>query len=390
MKIPGKKRLILLILPIMAAATVYAGPPPGEKAEVFDTIVPGVYRFRDACNVYLLKSGHSALLIDAGAGMIGTHLKDAGITRIEWILHTHYHRDQCTGDNKIRDTSTRIAIGAPEADYLRDDGIRAPFPMPDKYLLNGELPGWGARLAPFDKPGVDKTFTDGEEFSWNGFKITAISTPGHTQGSFSYIVKTQGKTLCFTGDLIMKGGHVRDLFSMQWIYLSNPGVEASLSSLEKIRAIAPDILLPSHGDIMRNPAFNIDQLEVRLARVRDAFGFERAGRWNWSGFVQISAHVIQDCGSTTQIIFNDEGNALLFDCGDAFTPERLEKVRKMYGIRHVDVIIPSHWHYDHVDGIPAIVKSEGAKVWAFEPLAEHLEYPEHFPTTCWSGQKIRR
>ena len=187
----------------------------------------------------------------------------------------------------------------------------------------------------------------------------------------------------------MKGGHVRDLYSMQWEYLKNPGIDSSLHSLARLKTIAPDIILPSHGEIIEDVEAEIDRLTYRLGKVRDAFDFGRAGRWNWSGFVQVSSHVIQDCGTTTQVIFTDEGNALLFDCGNDFTPERLLKLKQMFGIKHVDVIIPSHWHYDHVDGIPDIVKAENSKVWVFERLDEHLEFPERFPTTCWTGKKIK-
>ena len=83
-----------------------------REVQGFDTIVAGVYHFKDACNVYLLKSGNSAILIDAGTGKMAGHLKDAGITSIDWILHTHYHRDQCTGDSKLKDYGAKIAIGS--------------------------------------------------------------------------------------------------------------------------------------------------------------------------------------------------------------------------------------------------------------------------------------
>ncbi len=360
----------------------------GSETFPFDTIIEDVYLFRDACNVYLIKSGNSAILIDGGTGKVSAWLKKAGLTHIDWILHTHYHRDQCIGDLLIKQPGTMIAIGEAEAAYLKENDIRAPFPMPEKFLLNGALPDWGQRLAPFYKPGVEKTFSDAEEFEWNGFHITAVATPGHTQGSYSYFVERNGKKLCFSGDLIMKGGHIRDLYSMQWEYLKNPGIDSSLHSLEKLRDFSPDVILPSHGETILHPQSDIDKLAFRLEKVRRAFDFPRAGRWNWSGFVQVSPHVIQDCGSTTQIIFTDDGEALLYDCGDEFTPERLSELKIIYNIKHVEVIIPSHWHFDHVDGIPAIAKQEGAKVWVFERLAEHLEYPERFPTTCWTGKKI--
>jgi glyoxylase-like metal-dependent hydrolase (beta-lactamase superfamily II) len=356
---------------------------------IFEVILPDLYRVKDASNSYLLRSGTSAILIDAGTESIPDLLKEIGVLKIEWVLHTHYHRDQCLGDVKLKQKGSSIAIGRLERDMLEPAGLHPPFQFPDQFLLNGELPGWGRRMAPFQKPGVDLVFCNDTLFTWKNYSIRVLQTPGHTPGSLSYFVTVDGKTIGFTGDLLMKGGTVRDLYSMQWEYLENPGIDSSLVSLSRIGRLKPDLLLPSHGEIMNDPVNDIALLDLRLRHVQNALRFERAGRWNWSGFVQISPHMIQDCGTTTQIILSDQGDALLFDCGDEFTEARLEEAKRKFNIRKIAVIIPSHWHYDHVNGIPGIVKSEGAKVWIYEGLSEHLEYPWHFPTTCWSGISIK-
>ena len=186
----------------------------------------------------------------------------------------------------------------------------------------------------------------------------------------------------------MKNGYVRDLYSMQWTYQQNPGIDASVISLKIIKEANTDGLFPSHGDVIDRPSADIELLTARLEKVSDSFNSERAGRWNWSQFVQVSKHVIQDGGSTSQIILSDSGDALLFDCGKEFSPDRLQEAKSKFGIKRISVIIPSHWHYDHVDGITEIAKAEGAEVWAWEGLAEYLEHPENFSTTCWTGKSI--
>jgi glyoxylase-like metal-dependent hydrolase (beta-lactamase superfamily II) len=290
---------------------------------------------------------------------------------------------------KLKEGGASVSIGRQEREMLEPAGLQPPFQLPAHFLLNGELPDWGRRMAPFHKTGVDQVFDDGASIVWNQYHIRVINTPGHTGGSISYFVETGGRRIAFTGDLIVQGGHIRDLYSMQWSYLENPGIDSSLASLKKVSRLSPDLILPSHGEIVSDPAQDIRMLEIRLKQVQLTLAFERAGRWNWSGFVQVSPHVIQDCGTTTQIIKSEDGEALLFDCGDDFTISQLAEVKRMFGIRNIAVIVPSHWHFDHVNGIPGIVKSEGAKVWVYEGLSEHLEYPEHFPTTCWSGITIK-
>ena len=64
---------------------------------MIEKISEHLYRFQDTCNVYVVKDGTHAVLIDFGSGRILDHLGDLGITTVDWILHTHHHRDQCQG-----------------------------------------------------------------------------------------------------------------------------------------------------------------------------------------------------------------------------------------------------------------------------------------------------
>ena len=159
-----------------------------------------------------------------------------------------------------------------------------------------------------------------------------------------------------------------DLYSMQWIYLQNPGIDSSLASIDKISLLDPDLLLPSHGPEIIEPRADLQRAEITDPDdFRNSFTFKRAGRWNWSSFVQVSEHVIQDCGSTSQLVISEpqvKHSCLIV--GGNFTPERLAEAKQKFGIKRIDVIIPSHWHYDHIDGIPALAASEGAEIWVWE------------------------
>ena len=360
-----------------------------QSEKNFELVCPNLYKFKDACNVYLLKSGSAGILIETGSGKVLDYLEEVGVEKIEWVLHTHSHRDQCFGDLLLKKHGSKIAIGKQEADALQPAGINPPFTPPGNTGKYSKLPSLPGRMEPFQKPGVDRELTNGEVIEWKQYKIRVINTPGHTKGSVSFLVEVDGKKVCFCGDLMVSGGRVRDLYSMQWIYLQNPGIDSSLVSLQKIRELDPGIILPSHGEQIENTAEEISTLSLRLQRVQKCLGRGSAGRWNWSGFVQISPHVIQDCGTTSQIIISDRGEALLFDCGEGFTPERLEEAKRKFGIKRIDVIIPSHWHGDHINGIPELAKAEGSEIWIWEGLTEHLEHPERFITTCWYRVRIK-
>lgn len=371
--------LTLLLIIVYSKTTGNAG---------FELIQPNIYRLQDACNVYLLRSGSSGLLIDAGSDRLAWALKSVGVEQIDWILHTHYHRDQCLGSAGLKNAGTKIAIGKSDADYLQQAVLGSPINISDRYLLKDDLSDFGRRMEPFQKPGVDKELKEGDEFQWKEYTVRVIDTPGHTKGSVSYMVEVDGRLMCFSGDLVMDGGYIHNLFCMQWIYLQNPGIDSSVTSIDKITLLDPELLLPSHGPTITEPLEDLQRLRSRILAFQNSFDIQRAGRWNWSGFVQVSEHVIQDCGSTSQLIIAESGEVLLFDCGDNFTAERLAEARQKYGIKKIDIIIPSHWHWDHIDGIPALAASEGAEIWVWEGLREHVEYPENFITTCWTDTKF--
>src|SRR5918912_3658091 len=71
-------------------------------------VVRGVLRFADTCNVYVLRSGRDAVLIDFGAGDVLDNLAELGIDRITDVLLTHHHRDQLQGLQRAVDAGARV------------------------------------------------------------------------------------------------------------------------------------------------------------------------------------------------------------------------------------------------------------------------------------------
>jgi hypothetical protein len=60
-------------------------------------ISDNLYVFEDTCNLYVIRDGTRCVLIDFGSGKILDHLPQLGISNVDWILHTHPHRDQGQG-----------------------------------------------------------------------------------------------------------------------------------------------------------------------------------------------------------------------------------------------------------------------------------------------------
>ena len=74
-----------------------------------------LFLFCDTCNVYVIRDGDRGLLIDSGSGNILDNLDQLGISQIDWVLHTHHHRDQCWGDHRLVERGAKIA--APEFEH---------------------------------------------------------------------------------------------------------------------------------------------------------------------------------------------------------------------------------------------------------------------------------
>ena len=91
---------------------------------------PNVFTWTDTCNVHIVRDGDAALLIDLGDGSVLDHLGEIGVKRVEWVLFTHHHREQCQGAPKLNGSATKLA--APEAE-------RALFENPASFRKMNEI-----------------------------------------------------------------------------------------------------------------------------------------------------------------------------------------------------------------------------------------------------------
>ena len=159
-----------------------------------------LYRFTDTCQVYVIKDGDNALLIDSGSGEVVELLDQIGFSQIEWVLHTHHHRDQCTGTPRLREHGAKIAVPEYER-HLFDQAelfwqTRRTF---DNYNDRNTFFSTGSNIA------VDEVLEDYEAFDWRGYRFHILPAKGHTLGSSALLVEVDGSMVAFTGDLMGAG-----------------------------------------------------------------------------------------------------------------------------------------------------------------------------------------
>lgn len=214
---------------------------------------------------YLVADGDQLALVEAGpastrdallAGIRAAGHDPADLTH---LLLTHIHLDHAAGAGQLAALAPRAVVhvhprGAP---HLAD---------PSRLLASAaRLYGdrmeemWGTMLpVPADRI---RTLTDGETVRVGGRTIAALDTPGHAAHHLSFHDVEAG--LVFTGDV----GGIR-LDGARYVRPPTPPPEvdtpAWLRSIDRLRALRPSMLLPTHFGGITDVEWHLDDLAARL------------------------------------------------------------------------------------------------------------------------------
>ncbi|MCZ7544206.1 MAG: MBL fold metallo-hydrolase [Anaerolineae bacterium] len=337
-----------------------------------DRLLNDLYRFEDTCHVYVIRSGEAAVLVDFGSGDVLDHLQVIGVSRVTAVLMTHHHRDQAQG--LARAVAARIPIWVPhtEQDLFRAvDAHWQARPIFNNYNMRQDR---FSLLEPIPPAG---TLKDYEQREFGGRRFTVVPTPGHTTGSITLLAEVGGARVAFSGDLIAAPGQVWSMAATQWSYNGAEGVAASIPSLLDLKAHAPDLLLPSHGDPIDAPGPAIDLLVERFWELLQLRGENpRLFALHERPYEAITPHLLRHRASVanTYVLLSEWRAALLIDFGyDFVTGEAtgadrasrrpwlhtLPALKAQFGVERVAVVVPTHFHDDHVAGINLLRQVEG-------------------------------
>ncbi len=197
-------------------------------------------------NVWVLKDGREAALLDAGYGdkqSIGERSKfftrEMGHLDFKTIAMTHHHYDHSSGARQLRELlKAETAINPIDEVLLHTP----PTPsqgnedLPDEEDLEERVAAWRAEAlaTPIDRP-----LSDGETFRVGGLTVQAVHTPGHTAGHNCYWV--EDLRILFTGDNILGVGTSA---------IGPPpagDMQQYLDSLLRMRELQATLFAPGHG-----------------------------------------------------------------------------------------------------------------------------------------------
>jgi len=356
-----------------------------------------VYVYKDTCNVYVIRQGKQAVLIDFGSGEVLEQLSNIGVDQVAAILMTHYHRDQ--GQGLARANVQGIPIWVPQAEqnlFRQANEHWQAREIDNNYNVRQD------RFSLLESVDIAGTLNDYDEMNFAGIGIMVIPTPGHTIGSITLLAEVDQQKAAFSGDLIYSPGKVWTLSAIQWSYNGAEGGLASILSLLDLRDREPELLLPSHGDPMPKPAYAIDMLvehfrQLLELRKVDTNGFLQLRK---EPFTQITPHLLfnRTSISNSYVLLSQSGKALLIDYGYDFKTGmyvsgtdrsiwrpwlyNMQVLKRDFGVTKIEVAIPTHYHDDHIAGFNLLREVEGTEIWAAENFADLLERPSHYNVPC--------
>ncbi|MCX5643683.1 MAG: MBL fold metallo-hydrolase [Phycisphaerae bacterium] len=355
-----------------------------------------LFVWSDTCNVYVLRDGDAALLIDLGDGSVLDHLGEIGVRRVEWVLFTHHHREQCQGIAKLAGWKPQVA--APEIERaLFEEPARFRKAKPtlgDAYTVHGA----SYVRPPLEPVRLDRTFKDLDVFTWHGREFRCLDTKGNSPGAMSYLLKLGGHWVAFSGDVMLDGAKMHTWFDTEWDYGFAKGLYELISSVSLLQSYDPAYLLPSHGEIVDRAVGQLQEYQNKLRRLAklyvrgyaiDTFGAADQDTVSKPTPIpdiwQVTKHLYKfkkkDFWPNFGILISDSGHALVFDCGligRDLLARSLAALQEQLGLKKIDAVLITHMHGDHFLDVPYLRDKWGSQVWTLKDVADVCEHPERY------------
>jgi glyoxylase-like metal-dependent hydrolase (beta-lactamase superfamily II) len=385
----GKRYLAsLLSAVVFASAAVFRAGLAEPDKPVWEQVHPGVLRTTRPPYGYALTHQDEALLIDVP--MRPETLRPHGVTRFRAVLLTHHHRDICAavGDFLKRGVEVRAAKAAGE--WLTPEGVR-------KYWQES-IPLRNSRTAYLVVPegfaGVDCSLDDEQTVTWQGWSLRVVASPGHSRDHLSFAArKDNGPTLLFCGDAFCTPGKLWTPYTTDWDHWTDAGLKPTVASLRRLADLKPDVLLPAHGLVLsRGCRDALLKTADTVAEVAFLKSFERytkerlgnapsyrflapdqvgsAGEKPWT---QISEHLFLT--GNTYVLTSRDKSYLVIDPWGKRGADQVAKLVADRGLGPLEVVLFSHAHYDHYDGVYDLPGRDRFQVWALDQVAGPIAEP---------------
>jgi glyoxylase-like metal-dependent hydrolase (beta-lactamase superfamily II) len=230
-------------------------------------IAPGIHRIESPLGArfmaqYVLAGGARTLLVDTGmpdtpAGVIGPYLDSAGLglEALDDVLTSHADNDHLGGNRALRDLAPRARFACHELDRRwvesNDALVSENYLWHEAYGFDEPDEAGRAELTAScggDAP-VDTGLVGGETIRLGeGWRVDILHLPGHTPGHLG-VWDPRSRAAIVIDAVLERGIYGRDGTTL----LIPPRVydlDAYRSTIRRLRALEPDLLLTAHYPVM--------------------------------------------------------------------------------------------------------------------------------------------
>ena len=367
-------------------------------------VLPGVLMWPDSCNVYAITGPEGALIVDAGTGEWIDHVAELPVRPVA-LACTHFFRDHCAGATRAsEELGLRVFVPEREQELFSDP--LEHFRGRKTYLV---YVNYWDHFAPIEPIPVAGVLRDYERVELAGLAIEVVPLPGATMNQIGIAFTVPGtsmRAVC-SGETIHSAGRVPRIAPLQYNYADLWGAVEVGQAAAELRRRSVDALLPSLGQpILADADEALASLQQTMealcsTRPEEAGALEIArGDDGRPSLTRVSEHVwlAQHSASSCAFVVGPSGGALALDYGyhaqrwwngypfDAYRSRALahtlDALEEQAGVARIDVVIPSHYHDDHVAGIPFLQRSQGTECWAHESFADLLGQPAAHQFPC--------
>lgn len=371
-------------------------------------VLPRVFLWPDSCNVYAVAGPSGSLVVNAGTGTWIDYVSELPTPPVA-IACTHFFRDHSAGAARAaRELGVRVLVPEREAalfaDPLEHFRARPTYNVYDNY--------WD-HFAPIEPIPVGGVLLDDERIDVGGKTFEVIPLPGATinQVGLAFTSDCGLRVVC-SGETIHSPGRLPRVAPLQYHYKDLSGAVEVWHSAGGLRRRGVDVLLPSLGTpILENADGALTQLQRSIEAACATRPLESANLVEdpLPSLQRLSDHVwlARRSFSSSTFVVNDRGEALAIDYGyhalrawqaAGMSPpvyrtrplaHTLDALRDRAGVERIDVVVPSHYHDDHVAGVPLLQRTQQTKCWAHEVFAELLAQPDAHRFPCDNPYPVR-
>jgi glyoxylase-like metal-dependent hydrolase (beta-lactamase superfamily II) len=257
-------RIISFIATVVLAGVVHLaaqapGPDPLVRENAAQKVSDHVYVIPDdnvrlVPNVGIIVGNTGVLVVDTGMGarngatVLRETQKVAG-NKTMYLATTHVHPEHDLGAHAFP-AATKMIRAETQVDEITQDGLAISERFRSMSPLNAEL----LKDAQYRK--ADITFKDTYNLDLGGVRVRLMAMGfNHTKGDTAFFVEPDA--VLFSGDVVMT--------RLPNVTGPESRVKQWLSSLDKLEALKPTLIVPSHG-----PTGGVTMIEAYRAHFRRA------------------------------------------------------------------------------------------------------------------------